>query len=298
MRAIVIAIVSASLALPAAASAEPEQHAPRPAPGARRSAASPPPAASPQPGAHPVVPAPSRAPGTAFLYPHAYGYPRYVFDPYYYAFAPLWWGWGWGYGYYPLYPRPRYGYAPEQVSRITTRLDVFGGGTLRHGGGAGGLSVSGEGERFGANASIAGLYRGNRVAGSFGTFGDSSATYGLGSAHLTAAVVATDVARVRLELGGAFLSWPDTGPDAGLVTGGPDIGASGEIGLVGPLALEGHARVMPIPVPVVDVLAALALRFGPVAVTAGWRELSVHKSDTNAERFSFSGPQLGLGFMF
>jgi hypothetical protein len=289
MRALVVATLCASIAVPSAASAE-ESHPARPARSAR------PPRAVAAPGAHAAVPSPPRAPGTVHAFP--FGYPRYVFDPYFYAFAPLWWGWGWGYGYYPLYPRPRYGYAPEQVSRITTRLDVFGGGTLRHGGGAAGLSVSAEGERFGVNTTIAGLSRGNHVAGAAGVFGDSSATYGHGSAHLTAAIVATDVARVRLELGGAFLSWPDAGPDAGLVTGGPDLGVSGQIGLVGPLAFEGYARVMPIPVPVIDALAALTLRFGPVAVTAGWRELSVHKSDTNAERFSFSGPQVGLGFLF
>jgi hypothetical protein len=294
MRALVVASLCASLALPFAASAQQEHHPARPSRGARPSAA---PHRAAAPGAHAAVPAPP-APGTKNAFPYAYGYPRYVFDPYYYAFAPLWWGWGWGWGYYPLYPRPRYGYAPEQVSRITTRLDVFGGGTLRHGGGAAGLSVAAEGERFGVNATIAGLSRGDRVAGAAGVFGDSSATYGHGSSHLTAAIVATDVARVRLELGGAFLSWPDAGPDAGLVTGGPDLGVSAEIGLVGPLAFEGYARVMPIPVPVVDALAAVALRFGPVAVTAGWRELSVHKSDTNAERFSFSGPQVGLGFLF
>ncbi|MFL5262609.1 MAG: hypothetical protein ACJ79L_09465 [Anaeromyxobacteraceae bacterium] len=316
MRALALATLCASLALPSAARAD-EPHAPAAAPPAHAAGAAPAaraagaapattPSAAPQrrtapaptPGAHPAVAAPPRS-GTVFAYPpFGYGSPRYVFDPFFYSFAPLWWGWGWGWGYYPLYPRPQYGYPPEQVNRIATRLDVFGGGTLRHGGGAAGLAVSAEGERFGVDAHFDGFFRGNRVAGAVGTFGDSTATYGHGSAHLTAAIVATDVARLRVELGGAFLTWPDTGPDAGLAVGGPDLGVSGQLGLVGPLAFEGYARFMPVPVPVVDVLAALALRFGPVAVTAGWRELSVHKSDENAERFSFSGPQVGVGFLF
>jgi hypothetical protein len=298
MRALAFVVFCASVALPSAPRAEEHPsapaHAPRASVAPRRA-----PAPAATPGAHPAAPAPPRSgTGVIYPYPYAYGYPRYVFDPYFYAFAPLWWGWGWGWGYYPLYPRPQYGYPPEQVNRIATRLDVFGGGTLRHGGGAAGLAVSAEGERLGVNASFDGLFRGNRVGGAVGTFGDSTATYGHGSAHFTAAVVASDVARVRLELGGAFLTWPDTGPDAGLAVGGPDLGVSGQIGLVGPLAFEGYARFMPVPVPVVDALAGLALRFGPVAVTAGWRELSVHKSDENAERFSFSGPQVGVGFLF
>jgi hypothetical protein len=106
------------------------------------------------------------------------------------------------------------------------------------------------------------------------------------------------VARLRVELGGSFLSWPDAGPDSGLTVGGPDVGVSGHAGLVGPLGIEGYARVTPVPVPIVDALGALSLRFGPAALTAGWRELSVHKSDVNAARFAFSGPQVGLGLQF
>jgi len=68
--------------------------------------------------------------------------------------------------------------------------------------------------------------------------------------------------------------------------------------LLGPLGIEGYARLMPIPVPVTDVLAALGFRLGPVALTGGWRELSVHKSDVNAARFAFSGPQAGLRLIF
>jgi hypothetical protein len=224
--------------------------------------------------------------------------PRYVYDPFFYSFAPIWWGWGWGWGYYPLYPRPRYGYAPEQVSRFTTRFDLFGGGTLHHGGGAAGLALAAEGERWGMNLVFDGLYRGPGVVARRGSFLDSSTTYAHASAHFTAAVIATDVARLRFELGGALLAWPNAGPDAGLTVGGPDLGVSGQVGLVGPLAVEGYARLMPVPVPVSDVLAALAFRFGPLALTAGWRELAVHKSHVNAARFSFSGPQVGLGVQF
>jgi hypothetical protein len=285
MRAATVALLAVSLLAPTAAGAEGEHHGARPAPRRARAAA---------PAPHPTVPAPPRgAPGTVVLLP------RYVYDPFFYGFAPIWWGWGWGWGYYPLYPRPQYGYAPPQVTRITSRLDVFGGGTLQRGGAAAGLMAAIEGERLGGDMNLDGFYRGPGVLGpGRGTFFRSSSTYVHGSAHFTAALVATDVARLRGEIGGAFLAWPDRGPDAGLTTGGPDIGLSGQLGLVGPLGVEGYARLMPIPVPVMDALVALAFRVGPVGINAGWRELDVYKGSVNAARFSFAGPQAGLGFQF
>lgn len=284
MRAVMLALLlAASLAAPSAAGAEGGHHGARAAPRRGRAAA------------HPVAPAPPRfAPGTVVLLP------RYVYDPFFYGFAPLWWGWGWGWGYYPLYPRPQYGYAPQQVSRIVSRMDVFGAGTLQHGGAAAGLMASVEGERLGVDMTLDGFYRGRGVLGpgNVSFFRSSSSTYLHGSVHFTAAIVATDVARLRGEIGGAFLAWPDRGPDAGLTTGGPDLGLSAQLGLVGPVGIEGYARLMPLPVPVTDAFAALVLRFGPVGLSAGWRELDVHKSSVNAARFSFAGPQAGLGFQF
>jgi hypothetical protein len=290
MRALLATVLTLALVAPLGAAAEGEHAASR----ATARARSHPRAAAP--GAHPAQPAPPRGqPGVPRPVPVFL--PRYVYDPFFYAFAPAWWGWGWGWGYYPLYPRPGYGYAPEQVHRIVTRLDVFGGGTLKRGGGDVGMAVAVEGERLGFDLRFDGFYRGRGLLGP-STFFAQSSTYGQGSAHLSFALVATDVARVRAELGGSFLAWPDRGPDAGLAVGGPDVGLSAEIGLVGPLALEGRAFLMPLPVPVSDVTAGIALRFGPAAITAGWRELAVYKSDNNAARFTFAGPQAGIALQF
>ncbi|HEX9290661.1 MAG TPA: hypothetical protein VF904_14140 [Anaeromyxobacteraceae bacterium] len=299
MRALVSIALALALASPAAMAAE--HHGARAAPsrgsakrsGGRAVAARP---RATAPGAHTAVPAPQYRPRYApYAYPYPYGYPRYYFDPFYYAFAPPWWGWGWGFGYYPLYPRPRYGYAPEQVSRITTRLMVEGGGTLRRGGGAAGLALGIEGERLGFHVGLDGF----SPPGARSAF-DSSTIYGYATAHLTASLLSTDVARLRVELGGSMLSWPDVGPDAGATSFGPDVGVSGQLGLLGPVGVEGYARLTPIPTPIFDWQAALAFRFGPAALTAGWRELSVYKgsSSTNRSRFDFSGPQAGLGFQF
>jgi hypothetical protein len=246
-----------------------------------------------------VVPAPPRYAPRYAPSPIPYRSPRYLYDPFFYGFAPAWWGWGWGYGYYPLYPRPQYGYAPQDVARVTTRLAVQGGGTLEHGGSAAGLNLGIEGERLGFHLGLDGFYPGRRGGTAFlgGSAFDSATTYGLVSAHLTAALVTTDVARLRAELGGSVLSFPDASADAGLVSFGPDVGLSAQLGLLGPLALEGYFRVTPFPIPVLDGQAALALRFGPVALTAGWRELAVRRTDENAG-FSWAGPQLGLGFRF
>ncbi len=275
--------------------------APAPAPGSGEARAAPAPAApttrsAPPSGAYRALPAPAYRPRSlpGHVDPGVRpGYPRYLYDPYAYSLAPLWWGWGWGYGYYPLYPRPESGYAPEDVDRINTRLAVNAGVTLKHGGGAAGLTLGIEGERLGVHLGLDGLYPG---AGTYGF--DSSTTYGFATAHLTAALVATDFARLRLELGGSMLSYPDAGPDAGLSSFGPDVGLSGSVSLVGPLGVEGYVRVTPLPIPIVDVQGALALRFGPVALTGGWRDFSVRKSDQNSGRFAWSGPQVGLGFRF
>jgi hypothetical protein len=255
---------------------------------------------APSPGQHAVRPAPPRyAPRYGPIAPRPLRFvPRYAFDPWFYGFAPVWWGWGWGYGYYPLYPRPEYGYAPEDVHRVVTRLQVVGGGTLHRGGGNAGLALGVEGDRLGFHLGIDGFYPGRRPGFGGGSVFDSSTSYGLFTGHLTAALLGNDVARLRAEVGASVFSFPDASPDAGLVSFGPDVGVSGQLGLAGPLGLEAYARVTPVPIPIIDVEAALALRFGPVAVKAGWRELSVRKTDRNLSTFAYAGPQAGLAFRF
>jgi hypothetical protein len=295
MRALGLATVLVTLAgspAPAAAQANGGQHESAAAPS-RGGAPGRPSARSAAPGSRAVRPAPPRyAPRYAPVFPYRVA-PRFAWDPWFYGFAPLWWG----YGYYPLYPRPQYDYAPEDVHRVSTRLEVTGGGTLHRGGGNAGLALAVEGERLGFDLGIDGFYPGRRD-GFGGSVFDSSTTYGLVTAHLTAAIFTSDVARLRAEVGGSMLSFPDTSPDAGLATFGPDLGLSGQVGIAGPLGIEGYARVTPVPVPIIDAQAALALRFGSLAVTAGWRELAVRKSDRNVSTFAYAGPQFGLSLRF
>jgi len=244
---------------------------------------------------------PAPGPGRPFYYypRRAYPYRYYPYGYYGYPFyaAPLWWGWDWGWGYYPLYPRPPYPYRDEPIHRVTTTLALAGGPT-REGlysggdrGASGSLSLSVEGERLGFHGSISGFTLGN----SYRT--DSTSAVGLGAAHLTYALIAGDAWRLRVELGGSMVSWPDTTYAQGPLAFGPDFGLSGNLGLVGPLGLQGHARITPYPHQVVDTAAALAVRLGPVAVTGGWRHLFVEGGPTLAS-FRFDGPELGLAFLF
>ncbi len=76
------------------------------------------------------------------------------------------------------------------------------------------------------------------------------------------------------------------------------MGISGTLGLIGPLGIEAYARVTPAPVLIVDARATLAFHVGPVALTGGWRELSVHRSGDLQTPFAFSGPQVGLALQF
>jgi hypothetical protein len=250
------------------------------------------------PGPHAARPAPPRyAPRYAPAYPVVPAGPYWYWNPLYYGAAPLWWGWGWGFGYYPLYPHPQYGYAPDDVHRIRTRLDLAGGGTVHNGGGNFGFALGIEGERLGGHLGFDSFYPGPR-SGIRGSVFDSATSYGLFSAHLTAAFLSTDVAKVRVEIGASLLTFPDRGLDAGLTSFGPDLGMSAQLGVVGPLAIEAYVRGTPVPVPVIDGLGALVLRFGPFAVKGGWRELAVKRSDRNVSTLAYAGPQVGVAMAF
>ncbi len=304
MRAFVAATLALALAAPQMAEARRfgmrgggRSRAASPAPRAAPAPATRPPAgavAAPgaaTPGAHPAVPAPDRSrPGT-YYYPYAY--PPYAYYPF--LAAPFWFGWGWGYGWYPLYPRPEYPYRDEELHRITTELSIRAGPTREHlsrqNGFAGNLALSIDGERLGFNGEIAGF----ALNGSSGF--DSSNAMGLGTAHLTYAILASDHGRLRIDLGGSIVSWPDTALRTGAMAFGPDVGLSGRLSLVGPLGVEGHARVTPFPHAVTDLEGALAFRFGAMAVTGGWRHVFVD-GDATLPSLRFSGPEFGLAVLF
>ncbi len=276
---------------PRAAAPAPPARSPAPArPGGPRAAA---------PGVHPTYPAPP--PGAPrYRYPYRYyPYGAYAF-PYYYPYytAPFWWGWGWGWGYYPLYPRPAYPYREEEARRITTEVTVTGGPTRAYWSGirsnevAGGVEVLADGPRFGFGAAVDGFNLGSSYTG----LGSSSAL-ALGSLHATFAIASGEFGRLRAELGGSVVSWPDTINYLGATSLGPDVGLSGHVGLIGPLGIEGHARYTPFPRYVVDFEGSLAIRLGPVALKGGWREVAVG-GDSVQPSLRFSGPQIGLSFLF
>lgn len=292
------------------------QYAPPP-PSSTRPAPSP--YARPAPSARPAPPPYRGAPAPA---PPRRGDRRYR------TYGPgagrgalsFWGGWGWGWGYYPLYPAypayPAYaqpyppagpdgGYPPPEAAgypgvapeRVFVRLGIAGAGMPD--GAVGGFTLALDGRAAGFSASLDAL-----AVDDVTHFGDADGdAIGWGSAHFTWTLLADAAFRIRLELGGSMLSLPETGAfatttRAGDVAFGPDVGFSGQLGLVGPIGIEGHARLTPLPIPVVDSRLALALRGGPLAVTVGWRGIRVHGEQGEVPDVDFSGPELGLSLVF
>lgn len=210
--------------------------------------------------------------------------------------VPFWIGWGWGWGYYPLYPRPPYDPGRnDEAERIATRLSFAG--AVEPDGAVGGVALAVEGRALGFDVDVNALAIDRRD----GT--GSSDALGWGSAHATFTFASSEVFRARLELGGSMLSMPDRGayagrPYAGTVAFGPDIGISAQLGLVGPVGLEGHARFTPYPVPITDLRLALALRGGPFAVTVGGRTIDIAGNEDDGPDARFSGPELGFSILF
>jgi hypothetical protein len=216
--------------------------------------------------------------------------------------APWWWGWSLGWGYAPLYPRqPRgaaYGeYPAPEPDRLVTQLALTG--AAMPDAGVGGLSLAIDGREAGLHAGVDAI----AMEGVTHTGSGSGDAIGWGSVHATWSVLSDAAFRIRLELGGSMLAMPDgadttAAPWAGKVAFGPDVGVSGQLGLLGPVGIEAHARVTPFPVPVLDTRLALAFRGGPLAVTAGWRGIEIAGDGTDAPELSFSGPELGLALAF
>ena len=87
-------------------------------------------------------------------------------------------------------------------------------------------------------------------------------------------------------------------PYAGTIAFGPSAGVSGQLGLVGPVGLEGHLRVTPFPVPVTDARLAVALRGGAFALTMGWRGIDVAGDELDAPQLRVAGPEIGVSLVF
>jgi hypothetical protein len=249
------------------------------------------------------APAPPRGPAPRAVPPRPA--PRVAYGPWDYALGvdalPFWLGWSWGWGYYPLYPTPAYpgaepGYLPEEARRVTARLDLRGAGASNAA--AGSIGVTMEGPIAGFSADVTGL----ALPDPSGR-GIDSAALTLGGARATWAFLSEAAVRLRFEAGAGMTSVPSTG---GYATAryantlylGPQVGLSGHLGLLGPFGIEGHARVTPIPLPVFDAGAALAVRGGPLAVTAGWRWIDVNGDGVDKPEGHFAGPELGLQLVF
>lgn len=295
---------------PAPMRAAPPPATPQPgAPAPGRVAPAPPPGTPP--GArHPTAPAPppgapARPPG------YYYGPGYYPYYPYYvspwaysaYLAAPWWWGWGWGYGWYPVYPEPPLpppGEAPP-ARRINAEFAFTGGPTDQRAfddptrrlgpGASAGFSLRVESQELGVHAGYDGFFTDGQV-----NFGSATALDYF-TAHLTWSFLSGQSGRLRLETGVSVLTWPTLPPFGSVTAVGPEAGLSGQVSLLGPFGVIGYARVTPWPRMATDLHAAAALRFGPMAVTGGWRDLRADGGD-GAPDLRFAGPQFGLALLF
>lgn len=263
-------------------------------------------------GAPPYVRAPAEprreAPGP---YPRTAPAPRYGPRPYpgpYYSYRPhFWWGWGWGWGWYPLYgyraypPPPPGEYAPlqrQEADRIYTRFSLYGAG--QSDGYVAGVDFGLDGRYMGFDLDVNAIAR-ERVTGPLHETGSDPATWG--TAHLTWSFLSERSVRLRAETGVSMLDLPSSDfvvnqPWRGKTLVGPDVGVSGQLGLVGPLGIEGHARLTPFPVRVADTLIAATIHGGPLGLSAGWRWIDVAGNDKDAPKLRFRGPQAGLSLAF
>ncbi len=221
--------------------------------------------------------------------------------PVYYP-PPYWWGFGWGYGYaplYPLYPEPFPAYGVEgappahRLASTMRATGAAGSGTS----GAVGLAFTVDGRRGGFDLAIDAFApsHGGVMAG--GLDGSQDA-YGFGSAHFAFPILEGPAYRLRLQAGGSWLSVPVSTYGGPTDAFGPDVGASANLGLVGPFGLEGHARLTPFPVQVVDLRAAVALRAGPFSLLGGYRVIDVAGDSRTGPAARFEGPELGVGLIF
>jgi len=210
------------------------------------------------------------------------------------------WGvhpWGYyGWGYYPYAGAPIIAAegAPEPPSFTAS---IFLGGMLsrndegHHLGGLD-LALRAEGQRFGLSFDV--LTLPSADPGNL----DDVTTMPLLKGDLTYSLISDLHARVRVEGGVAGISAP------GVTYIGPDVGVSGQIALLGPLAIDGSAHLMPVPAYIWDLQAGLGLNFGSLAVRGGWRWVRLDDSSQCSDVGQscgvdvFNGPTLSVGLVF
>ena len=212
-------------------------------------------------------------------YPRSWGYPA----------------WGYGFGYVPAYPpqplvadgRPLAAPPPAYADDFAVASALAGDFTAGSSGPLLGVQLSIEGERLGALFGYTAAFA--RIAGT-----PEFDTLHLLLAHLTYAVVTSERARVRAELG---LHVADA-PLATFVA--PGVGLSAVFGLAGPLAFEARVFGNAWPYTQLDARAGLALSLGSMGLGAGVRALYLNDNGAlgaaNAEDTSdtFIGPYVTL----
>jgi hypothetical protein len=265
---------------------------PRPPPPATSPTSSSAPPRPPGPGDSGRPPPPGPGPG---------GGPGWAAPPPVYYPPPFWAGFGWGWGYYPLYPvytevTPGYAVpaAPptHQVASTLRATGAFGSGDTGMVGMAFAVDTRGAGFNMGFDAFDPSS--GGVLAGTSG----SSSSYGFGTIHFAYPLLEGAAYRLRLEAGGSWLTVPSSSWGSATDAFGFDLGASANLGLFGPLGFEGHARITPYPVQVVDLRAAAALRGGPLSVTFGYRVIDVAQDTRTGPAARFEGPEIGMGLIF
>jgi hypothetical protein len=308
-------ITSISLALllatPALAGAQERTRPPPPSnPSARGDQPEPALAAPSRPDRPPpAYAAPARPPPPASVRPPPTGPGSGPWGPPAYYPSPYWWGYGWGYGYeplwplYPLYPEPApaygYGYGYERshpAHRASTTMRVTGAAGSGDSG-AVGLALAMDGRHGGFDLAIDAFApsHGGVMAGGLDSSQDA---YGFGSAHFTFPILEGPAYRLRLQAGASWLSVPVSGYGGPTDSFGPDVGASASLGLIGPIGIEGHARITPFPIQIFDLRAAVALRAGPFSLLGGYRVIDVAGDSRTGPAARFEGPELGIGLIF
>ncbi len=275
-----------------------EPSAPAPATSSRAARPPPPPSATPPAGT-----ATPRPPPPPSGHPPPPGPGPGIPPPVYYPPPPFYWGFDWGFGYYPLYPyyaEPLpggYAIAPVPAAPpMVATLRLTGAiGESDHGGWGTAFAVDSHGAGFDMSFDAFEPTSGGVMAGAPSGMYEA---YGFGSAHFAYPILSGASYRVRLLAGGSWLSVPTSAYGGQADAFGFDLGASANLGLIGPLGLEGHAHYTPFPVQVTDLRAALALRAGPLSLLGGYRWFDVAADSRTGPAARFEGPEFGLGFIF
>lgn len=155
-------------------------------------------------------------------------------------------------------------------------------------GGAVGFGLRLEGERFGLHSEYALILAQSPGAAEVDALG-------LFDAHLTYALLSGARGRLRIEAGIDHASAPQ------LRTIGPDVGASAQLALFGPLSVEAAAHFTPLPHRRLAASAGASLTFGHFALRGGARAYLLDDAglvDGVRHSDGFWGPYAGVALVF